>query len=219
MVTIEDIDRAMTELIPIAHPSRPFLCEGSPFGCEVVIIGINPGTKTELKWHWKLPHGCDRRGWIAEFEKDPANSRKKTRPCLEELCRALAPIRCLELNIFPYYTRDVKELRKRPELQDSKFFDFMLSAVKPRMLFVFGDDAIEYLLPALDLKALPKGKFTRRDHREPILDVYADSHFSWYARQKGGLETAKAHAKRIGQMLKKQLDGAVRRNDDVGTRR
>jgi len=203
MVTIADIDRAITELIPIAHPSRPFLCEGSPLGCRAAIVGINPGTKTELKSHWKLPHGCNRNGWIKEFESDPLNSRKTTRPCIEKLMAELAPIRCLELNLYPYYSPTEDDLEDR--LKDARFFEFILDAVKPRVMYVFGKSAIEHLRSFFRLKDLPRGEFIRHRTEALTVDIYADSHFSWYAKQKGGPANAKSHAQKIGHLLKEHL--------------
>lgn len=200
--TIESIDQAIRILRTGGHPARPFLCEGSPLNCEVAIVGFNPGTETDFWAHWSLPYGCDRRGWLASFKDNPANNRKKTRHCLEELYCELAPVCCLELNLYPYYSPDQKRLPK--SLREPAFFDFMLRAVKPRILLVYGTLAIRHLKKSFDLEALSKGKFTRCEKDGLKLDVYADYHFSWYARQKGGLEGAKVHAHRIGQVLKQR---------------
>jgi hypothetical protein len=46
LCTLHGIDREIRRITGAAAQSRPFLCRGSPLGCEVAEVGINPRTDT-----------------------------------------------------------------------------------------------------------------------------------------------------------------------------
>lgn len=51
MLTIHEIDSRIRQLTGEHVESRPFVCYGSPIGCAVAEIGINPGTSTPFWPH------------------------------------------------------------------------------------------------------------------------------------------------------------------------
>jgi len=117
--------------------ARPFLCSGSPYGCAVAIIGINPGTSVSFWDHWSIAAGFCKENWLAKFNEDGRNRRNQTRPRIEILLKELEPkFRVLELNLYPYPTpaeRDLKDVDR-----DTRLFKYLLEELNPRFLFVFG---------------------------------------------------------------------------------
>src|SRR4051794_23235654 len=99
----EHIDTEIRRLTGANPLSRPFLCDGSPVGCKVAEVGINPGTDTPFWPYWSVEGGCDKRGWLDDYMRRHGRL-KSTRDRLEVLCRALAPVRCLELNLYHHYS-------------------------------------------------------------------------------------------------------------------
>ena len=126
--THTELEAVLIDLLIEGVPARPFVCEGSPFNCDVVIMGINPGSKTPFWDYWSTEGGFDRAGWVAKFDDDVANLRKTTRPRIERLVRALTPRRVVELNAYPYVTANERELA--PLLRDSQIFRLMLQVAR-----------------------------------------------------------------------------------------
>ncbi len=174
MVTIGDIDKTVRLLTGEHREARPFLCEGSPIGAQVFLVGINPGTDTPFWPHWQLPFGCDKEGWLAEYRGRHARL-KPTRDRVEILFRALCPVRCLETNIFSRYSPDERSLPVAD--RDTRVFDFLLYALRPRVVFVHGASAIRHLEIRFGT-VLPKGQFTPVECHGRQVDVIAGSHLS-----------------------------------------
>ena len=97
---LERFDEKLRVLTSAAPDARPFLCEGLPFDCKVFLVGINPGKSSGFWQRWNPATGCDKRGWLSDYlavHKRYSPTRKR----IERLFAALAPIRCLETNIYP----------------------------------------------------------------------------------------------------------------------
>ena len=67
MSAIKEIDREIRRLTGEGDLSRPFLCHGSPIGCDVAEVGINPGTDTPFWPYWNSKTGCDKDSWLADY--------------------------------------------------------------------------------------------------------------------------------------------------------
>jgi hypothetical protein len=175
MSAIKEIDREIRRLTGEGDLSRPFLCHGSPIGCDVAEVGINPGTDTPFWPYWNSKTGCDKDSWLADYLC--RNGRlKPTRDRIEVLCQALAPLRCLELNLYHHHARSEADLAK--EHQDTALFDFMLKAVRPRVLLVHGNTPIKHLERLLSV-TLEKDQFTLASYLAVPIQVFAaKSHFS-----------------------------------------
>jgi hypothetical protein len=176
MMHLDEIERKLRALLRPEHPSRPFLCAGSPIGCQLAIVGINPATDIPLWPFWNTESGCNKEGWLAAFRRDPKNARKQTRPRIELLLAEIAPVRCLELNIYPYISPD--EAALPDELRDLSVFNYLLSTVKPRLLFVFGKTPRKELKNLLEVQSLANGIYTSCTYEGTSFEVYADSHLS-----------------------------------------
>jgi hypothetical protein len=99
---------------------RPFVCDGLPETCNVIIIGENPATKLNVDWwsFWNDANGFD----LAKFEKQYQETRRsfgkepvsKTRGQLNRL-RSFG-LKCLETNavsnedLLPILIRDLPRL-------------------------------------------------------------------------------------------------------------
>lgn len=180
MSNLTEIDREIRRLTRGAKLSRPFLCSGSPIGCEVAEVGINPGTDTPFWPYWNSETGCNKEGWLAEYLR--RNGRlKPTRDRIEVLCKALAPLRCLELNLYHHYSKAEALLSR--EHQDTALFDFMLEVAKPSVLLLHGNTPIRHLSGLLGV-LLPKGRFVAANYRGRSMYVFAaERHFAYVSRE------------------------------------
>jgi hypothetical protein len=170
------LERRIREILVPEHSARPFLCNGSPLECSVAIVGINPGTDTPFWDFWTSDAEFDKDGWLAAFYTDERNRRNQTRPRIEVLVTELLPLRCLELNIYPYWSKS--EATLLPNLRDTAVFTYMLSMVRPKLLFVFGRTPTTELAAALGVSPFPWNEFTQCAHDGRSFDVFATSHLS-----------------------------------------
>ena len=179
MFTHKEIDREIRRLTGEEILSRPFVCHGSPIGCEVAEVGINPGTDTPFWPYWSMNAGFNKDAWLEDYVQ--RNGRlKPTRDRLEVLCRSLAPLRCLELNLYHRYSRNEASLAM--EHRDTKLFDFMLQVAMPRVLIVHGNKPISHLERLLDT-AIQKDGFTSASYHGIGLEVFAaQRHFAYVSR-------------------------------------
>ena len=192
-------DKRIKELTGEHELARPFLCEGLPFGCEVFLVGINPGTDTAFWKHWNTESGCNKRGWLADYLVKHG-VYGPTRKRIEILFSDLKPVRCLETNIFPYPSK--RESSLAPTHRDTRVFDFLLEAARPRVVFVHGKSAIEHLakltgsqLTPLVKSELPRGQFLSVECRGVTFDVIAGDHlvYQWSDAQVHALANAIKH--------------------------
>lgn len=94
-------DRKIRELTGESPSARPFLCEGLPFGCNVFLVGTNPGKTTGFWQRWSAKTGCDKRRWLEDYLSKHARY-SPTRQRIEILIKALGTIRCLETNVLSF---------------------------------------------------------------------------------------------------------------------
>lgn len=181
MISDEEIDREIRRLTGEEPLSRPFLCHGSPIGCEAAEVGINPGTDTPFWSHWSIKTGCNKEGWLADYRERNDGRLKPTRDRIEFLCQALEPLRCLELNLYHHYSQNEVSLAR--EHRDTGLFDFMLKAVRPRVLLVHGRKPVGHLERILDI-SIVKDRFTSALYRGLSIEVFAaERHFSRVSRE------------------------------------
>ncbi len=176
--------------------TRPFLCKGSPFGCEIFLVGINPGTDTPFWPCWSVESGCDKEGWLKAYLKTH-HRFSSTRERIERLCDAIERhrpcVRCrpLETNIWPYYSRRASDLPKEKRI--TKVFEFLLERLKPRIVFVHGKPAIKHL-EKLTLSKINRDVFTPVCYNGIAFDVWARHHLSF--------QCSYAEVEELGRKLK-----------------
>lgn len=192
MMTHEQIDSEIRRLTGESELSRPFLCSGSPIGCDVAEVGINPGTDTPFWPYWSIDSGCDKYEWINEYRKRKAGKRTPTRDRIEELCIELQPLRCLELNLYHHYSPSEASLA--PHHRNTEVFDFMLKVAKPQVLLVHGAKPLKYLQRVLGIKSIEEDHFTPAVYHGTRLEIFAaKSHFR---------RVEKKYVKSIAAMIK-----------------
>lgn len=170
------LESRLKEMLLPGEASRPFLCDGSPLDCSVAIIGINPATTTPFWPYWRSGIGFEKQRWLSAYHAAQGNKRNQTRPRIELLVSQLQPLRCLELNLWPYSSRSEAVLA--PHLRNTEVFNYLLSLVQPKLLFVFGNTPIKALATALGIASLPKNQFTSCVYQGNTLQVFATSHLS-----------------------------------------
>ena len=159
MIDIETFEKKLAALTGQPTPLRPFICDGSPLGCEVFIVGYNPATSMETDfWDYWVPGvGYDLSAWEEEYKRARGNSvtktgkpkaalsatRKRFQWIAEEANRIGRTVRFLETNIYAFPTARKSALG--PEQRNNEVFDFLLAAIKPKVLLVHGADATRHL--------------------------------------------------------------------------
>jgi hypothetical protein len=172
---LQRFDQKLRELTEEAPLARPFLCEGLPSGCKVFLVGINPGKSSGFWPHWNAVTGCNKRGWLDHYLAEHGRY-SPTRARIERLFKALAPLPCLETNIFQFPSRRESDLAASE--RDTRVFDFLLESVRPRVVFVHGRSAVKHLAQ-LTHTNLPHGQFTTVTYREVAFDAIAGHHLSY----------------------------------------
>lgn len=170
------LESALRTLLLPGLPSRPFICDQTPFDCPIAIVGINPATATPFWDYWSIDQGFDRAGWIAKYIANQASRRNQTRIRIERLVRALHPIRVIELNAYPYSTPSERVLT--PEMRDIRVFELMLRVAKPKVIFVFGKSPARELSKILQVPLLTKEGPTLCTFANQSFTVIAESHLS-----------------------------------------
>ena len=196
---LEALERDLRGLLRADTPARPFLCSGSPFGCRVALVGINPATTTSFWDHWSPRTGVDKISWLAAHRANARSATNQTRPRIEILAKALAPVRCIELNLFPYPTSSERHLAT--EDRDRRVFDCMLEAVQPDFLFAFGKSPALELATFLNETPFEKGIIRECRHNSRPVHVLVESHLSrgWsYERVRELAHRIKSHVEATG---------------------
>lgn len=135
---------------------RPFVCDGSPLDCDVMIVGSNPATSMEKDWWewWDPKHGFKRNAWLEHYRVErarqplkPGKTRRmpisNTRRVLDWIAGSAYPVKCLETNIYSTPTVSIAELT--PSLRSTAIFDFLFDTIRPAVVLAHGSDAAAHL--------------------------------------------------------------------------
>ena len=195
-MSLQHIDAAIRKLSGEHPESRPFLCEGSPLDCVVAQVGINPGSDTPIRPHWSVETGCDKQGWLRDYRFRKAGKRTPTRDRIELLNEVLRPYKILELNLYHQFS--ASEASLAADHKSTALFEYMLDAVRPRLLFVHGRAPREHLERLLGTQ-LTTDDFTTTTHRGQVIDVFvATKHLAYVA---GG----EAYVREVGVRINRRL--------------
>jgi hypothetical protein len=195
-MSLQHIDAAIRKLSGEHPESRPFLCEGSPLDCVVAQVGINPGSDTPFWPHWRVETGCDKQGWLRDYRFRKAGKRTPTRDRIELLNEVLRPYKVLELNLYHQFS--ASEASLAADHKSTELFEYMLDAVRPRLLFVHGRAPREHLERLLGTQ-LKTNDFTTKTHRGQAIDIFvATKHLAYVA---GG----EAYVREVGGRIKRRL--------------
>ena len=175
-VSLPELARELRRSLRDGLPSRPFIADGSPFGCDVAIVGINPGTSTSFWDYWSDEYGFARDRWVSAYYSAPGAKRNATRNRIERLVPALRPLRVIELNAYPYATRTESEISA--ELKDPTVLHLMLRVAKPRALFLFGRVPAREVSALLGLPPLLAGTTSTCEYEGRSILVFTEPHLS-----------------------------------------
>ena len=174
--TLPDLAKKLRAVLHPKMASRPFIADGSPFSCDVAIVGINPGTTTPFWDFWSDDDGFNRAQWIDAYYSKPGAKRNPTRNRIERLVLALRPLRVVELNAYPYGTRSEAEIS--PEMRDSRVLHLMLQVARPRAIFIFGKEPARAVAPVFGLAPPAPGTVSRCVRGVESVLVFTESHLS-----------------------------------------
>ena len=138
--------------------ARPFLCDGSPLGCQVFIVGFNPATEMDqLFWsYWSDTTGLNKSAFMRDYLiKRGLRAPKGARARIERIVRQLPRGTCLETNICSKPTRTAAELASAD--RTTAAFRFLLRVIKPRFIYAHSNEPIEYLRQLSGVDGFDKG--------------------------------------------------------------
>lgn len=136
----------------------PFLCEGSPLACDILLVGDRGPANCVSFWpHADVSYGFHRAEWLAnEMEHACRCISPKERCVVEWMEAAAAPYRILET----YITTGSHGHVENPE--EAGLLGFILQTVKPRIVAAAGVSTAEFLSLAA-ATVLPMGNFVEAD--------------------------------------------------------
>ena len=156
MIALDKFEQDLAALIGNPTDLRPFVCEGSPLHCNAFIVGFNPATEMSASFwsFWRPGYGFDKSAWFADYLKErqerPLKPGKTRRPAISNTRRVIDwilqeanPVHCLETNIYAAPTEEATELALARRLTAP--VDFLIEAVKPKVVVVHGKDAASHL--------------------------------------------------------------------------
>jgi hypothetical protein len=139
---------------------RPFICEGSPFDCQLFIVGINPATilSKPFMTYWQPGYGFDKATWMEDYKAERSRQRSasgkrrrnalsNTRRVIEWVTEAVYPIRCLETNIISNPTPSLKELKEEVDegKTDISILEWLIEKIHPKAVLIHGKYTMQHL--------------------------------------------------------------------------
>ncbi len=132
---MENFSARLRELLGDAKEMRPLLCDGNPLACSVAVVGINPATTTPFWPYWSDDQGMDRSSWIAAYKAQHSGKFSRSRAALERFVPQVAA-QVIELNAHEKQSKRLANLER--EHRTTSVFEFVLGAVKPRVILCAG---------------------------------------------------------------------------------
>ena len=165
---LSDFENDLRERLKKYEKPRPLICEGNPLECEIFIVGINAATEMNSDFwsFWSKDNGFKKAEWLESYilerklkplkpNKTRRNKLSSTRQRIEWIIESIKPIKTLETNLFVKATPTADELKS--EDRESSVFEYILETIKPKILFIHGNEVIEYFEKLYGIK-IEKGK-------------------------------------------------------------
>jgi hypothetical protein len=143
---IEDVLRSASD----EASKRPFLCEGDPSFCELMVVGLNPATTQDLgDWrdYWHNDYGMDRKAFMRRYSeerlkagKPPFSQTRNRLNYISGFCKKRG-IGLVETNIVGRPTASRSELTPKDFKATTYAWWVLFKRLKPRFLWVHGKDA------------------------------------------------------------------------------
>ena len=95
------------------YGERPFVCDGYPIECHIVIIGTNPATPLNMDWWdcWIPDYGFDYNLFMCKYKAkrgEPGATRRRLMGITERLREVR--LKCIETNVYRRETKSEKQL-------------------------------------------------------------------------------------------------------------
>lgn len=149
---LEAFERGLEHLIGRPSLLRPFVCEGSPLNCTIMIVGYNPATSSsEDFWsYWQSGFGFRKAAWFESYVAEraraplkPGRSRRHaispTRRNIEAFISGAGQTSVIETNLFSMPSTSIANLAHSDRWSGP--FEFLLRSIKPRVIVTHGADA------------------------------------------------------------------------------
>lgn len=183
-----EFENNLRERLKKYEKPRPLICEGNPLDCEIFIVGINAATemKSDFWSFWSKENGFKKAEWLESYilerklkplkpNKTRRNKLSNTRQRIEWIIDSIKPIKTLETNLFVKATPTADELKS--EDRESSVFEYLLESIKPKILFLHGNEVIEYFEKLYGIKIV-KGKIEMFDILGTKTNLLAMNHLS-----------------------------------------
>ena len=175
MCKLIEFHHKLKEFTNLSPYARPFLCEGTPFGSDIFLVGINPATSTNFWDHWPIETGCDKKGWIDDY-LEYHNKFSPTRKRIEIFFENTRPLKILETNIFPFPSNRESDLNSI--YRDTRLFDYLVETIQPKLILGHGLSTIKHLSKIFGI-TLHKGVFTETFMNKRKIEIRVENHFSY----------------------------------------
>ena len=152
---LAEFEKNLREKLESYEKPRPLICEGNPLDCEIFIVGINAATEMNRDFwsFWSDKNGFNKAEWFKSYilerklkplkpNKTRRNKLSSTRQRIEWIIESANPIKTLETNLFVKATPTADELTNID--RESSVFEFLLKSIKPKIIFIHGNEVIEY---------------------------------------------------------------------------
>lgn len=149
---LDAFERELLSRIGRPTQVRPFVCDGSPLGTRVFLVGINPASEMKADFwdFWVSGEGFDKARWFKDYKRDraerPLKPGKTSRPAvspsrriIERVIEGLGSLRCLETNVYAQPSSSAATLDKAH--RDASLFQWLVETVGPELLVVHGASA------------------------------------------------------------------------------
>lgn len=139
------LDEFATHLAAIiGRPSflRPFVCEGSPLACDILLVGFNPRTPMPADYwsFWREGYGFEKKTFEQAYEvsqlADGQSHASNTREVMRRFAKGASDCNIVEANLYAKNSKDERALAKSD--RDLRPFRFILGVIHPRVVVPFG---------------------------------------------------------------------------------
>ena len=202
-----EFENNLRERLKNYEKPRPLICEGNPLDCEIFIVRINAATEMN-SYFWSFlsnEKGFKKSEWLKSYilerklkplkpNKTRRNKLSNTRQRIEWIIESIKPIKTLETNLFVKATPTADELKS--EDRKSSVFEYILETIKPKILFIHGNEVIEYFEKLYGIK-IKKGKVNTYEILGTKTNILAMNHLSRGWSKQKSIE--------LGKLLKSEI--------------
>ena len=202
-----EFENNLRERLKNYEKPRPLICEGNPLDCKIFIVGINAATEMDSDFwsFWSKENGFKKAEWLESYilerklkplkpNKTRRNQLSNTRQRIEWIIESIKPIKTLETNLFVKATPTADELKS--EERESSVFEYLLETIKPKILFIHGNEVIEYFEKLYGIE-IEKGKIEHFEILGTKTNILAMNHLSRGWSKQKSIE--------LGELLKSEI--------------